>query len=105
VSEKLMLSYINELTEQLAETNFSLNHVFLANTIMLLKLDRTNYQPVFETCTNHVFSEKYKIPEAYYSSNLIYDKNPDNDEPVIYFGSEGLTCSLYIEFIVLYNQQ
>jgi hypothetical protein len=103
ISRSLVLERINYLYRQLNPKIFSLNHVFLTNTILFFKINL--YKDLAETCFSHIATGNYKNPAPYYSSNLIFDKHPDKAEPVNVFGSASLNTSLYIEFLHLYLQR
>lgn len=103
ISKNLVLNTINELYESLDNETFNLNHLFLLNTILYFKLNFRNYNNLLNLCIFNLKNQANIDPIPYYSSNIIYDKHPDKNEPVNYFGSSALTASLFLEFMNLYK--
>lgn len=105
LSKNLILEKICNLHSQLDCNTFTLNHVFLANTILYFNLRINHYKGLADTCFSHIAAESYKNPAPYYSSNLLLDKHPEKAEPINFFGSAALNTGLYIEFLNLYQMK
>ncbi len=102
--EQLILKQIDALFNDLRNREFSIDHLFLLNSVLLFKIRLYNYTDLLTICVKNLKEGAFRLAFPYYSSNIIYDKNLDNDEPVNYFGSSALTTALFLEFLTLYNK-
>lgn len=98
--EKLNL-IINQLYVQLDYENESLDFLFLANTILFFNLDIHDYSTLIKYSFKKLEEKKHTDIAIYYSGN----SKISTPETNAYFGSPGMTCSLYLEFLNLYRKR
>lgn len=79
-----------------------LNHLLLANGLLLLKMDLP--AGIVEYCFAQICNKKYMQPLPLYSSNAKTDFDTHTNQPHSYFGSPAITTALYLEFLHLYKQ-
>ncbi len=104
LSEPIIMNKIDIFYEELKFKKFSLDHLFLLNSILFFKINLNNYYDLLKLCIESLQNDFFKLPFSYYSSNIIYDKNLEGSEPVNYFGSSALTTSVFLEFLYLYDR-
>lgn len=98
--EKLKV-IINDLYEQLEYENESLDFLFLANAILFFNLDIHEHSKLIKYCVTKLEEKKHTDIAIYYSGN----SKISTPETNAYFGSPGMTCSLYLEFLNLYRKK
>lgn len=104
LSEDIVAKHLDDLSLLLNRSTFSLQHVFLANTLLFFGVDLSKHNQLIAACYTHLKEEQYKKLAAYYTSNALFDKNPVTGGPINVFGSSALTTSLYLEFLALHHK-
>lgn len=88
----------------LLDKEYSLNHVFLTNTILMFRLSIVDYKDLISTCFNDIKEKKYLEFAPYYTNNSVLGANEQTKKPNTLFTAKGFSHSLYIEFLNLYKK-
>ena len=97
--------YMEKMYSELNPSDFFLDKILFASSVLYLGLEVEKFQSVFQECFAEIDSERFMRNAALYSCNLKTDLQPDGKSPNTYFGSPAITCSLYLEFLNLYRKR
>ncbi len=88
------------ISVSIEQANFnSINYIYKLSK----KATTYQYKKLIDYCFSCILNDKYQANETYFESHPNLDKNPHILRPNTRFGSPGITCPLYIEFLNLYR--
>lgn len=100
LSKEQLDKIMKTLYSQLNIEDEQLDKLFFINAVFLLDLHiDTSYDALIEKCFLDVQLNKYTEVEPYFTSHKVITKHH-----ISYFGSPGVTSSLYLEFLNLYRK-
>ena len=103
-NHQVVEGYVSQLINNLNESSFNDRHILLANSLLFLdSVGKDHLTDLSEHILEKLDQEFFKQISAVYSSNINTDYQPDGKSPNTYFGSHGISCSLYLEFLNLYR--
>lgn len=102
---EILDKYVSLLEKQSDTDTFSLDSVLLANTLLFFGLDVERYKNIYDHCFNDLACENYKQVTTYFSSHNVIDYDKETGKHNTLFGSNAITCSLYLEFLNLYRMR
>jgi|688.fasta_scaffold342609_2 hypothetical protein len=97
--------YIAELHGLLVSRNNFESRMLFTISLLFCNHNLIEYLNLFEKNFSDIEAGIYTNIFPLYSSNKKTDFQPNTHEPNTYFGSQAITCSLYIEFLNLYRKR
>ncbi len=94
--------YFGRLHKALNDSTDSFSRLLVVNSMLFLNREMDNFNQLIEDCFSSIDKGEFKLPNAFFSSNKRTDCQPGTEQPNTYFGSPAITCSLYIEFLMMY---
>ena len=104
-SKEFLKRMFADLVKKINHENCNFKRVLLVNSFLFFNYPDKELNNLIEQIFDSIKNESYKKNSAFYSSNVKTDAQPKTNIPNTYFGSPGITCSLYLEFLNTYRER